>query len=95
MAIEDNLDELYALNVASVILCMRMWSYVTTAAAKAGGTTEREFIERQRKMSIESADLCNFVGHRDPDQLKQQVIAQINTAWNGIIMVGPSGSRLQ
>ena len=36
MAIEDNLDQLYALYVANNILCMRMWGYVASIGAKAG-----------------------------------------------------------
>jgi hypothetical protein len=60
---------------------------VTTAAAKAGGTSEKDFVDRQRKMAIESVNLWKFEGHDNPEHLKKRFIAQIN-AWNGIIIKG-------
>jgi len=95
VAIEDNLDELYALYGTNTILCMRMWSYVATAGAKQEGVTETDFVERHRKMSIQSADLWKFEGHRNPEQLRQRIKNQLNDAWNGIIKGAPSGAHLQ
>jgi hypothetical protein len=95
MAIEDNLDQLYSLYIANTILCMRMWGYVAAAGAKAENSNESTFVEQHRKMSLESADLWKFEGHRNPEQLTQMVKDHLNVAWNGIIKGRPPESPLQ
>jgi hypothetical protein len=95
MAIEDNLDHLYALYVANNILCMRMWSYVASLGAKAEGFSEEAWIERHRKMSLESARMWKMEGHRDPNKLHQMVEDQINRSWSGMVKGPPSGTPMQ
>lgn len=95
MAIEDNLDELYALFVTNYILCMRMWGYLSSIASQAEGIQANTWIERQRKMSLESADMWKLEGHRDPDALRKRIKQQLDIAWKGLTMGAPSGSPLQ
>jgi hypothetical protein len=95
MAIEDNLDQLYALYVANHILCMRLWGYMADVAAKAEGIDVAAYIERHRKMSIESADMWKIEGHRNPERLREMIKQSINMSWKAIVSGAPSGSRLQ
>ncbi|MGA3309836.1 MAG: hypothetical protein ABSD08_14650 [Xanthobacteraceae bacterium] len=95
MAIEDNLDQLYALYVANNILCMRMWGYVASIGAKAEGFSEQAWIEKHRKMSLESADLWKLEGHRNPNRLRQMIKEQLNQSWSAIIKGPPSGTPIQ
>jgi hypothetical protein len=95
MAIEDNLDQLYALYVANNILCMRMWGYVASIGAKAEGIAEPAFVERHRKMSLESVDLWKLQGHRNPERLRQMIKEQLNQSWSGMIAGPPSGTPIQ
>jgi hypothetical protein len=95
MTIEDNLDQLYALYIANNILRMRMWSYVASIGAKAEGFTEDAWIEKQRKMSLESVDLWSLQGHRNPERLRAIVKEQLNHSWSGMIKGRSSGSPLQ
>jgi hypothetical protein len=95
MAIEDNLDQLYALFIANNILCMRMWGYMTSVAAKTEGIDVQVYIEKHRKMSLESADIWKLEGHRNPERLRQMVKDQLNQSWNGMIMGPPVGTLRQ
>ncbi len=95
MAIEDNLDELYALFIANHILCMRMWGYLSSIASQAEGIQQETWIERQRKMSLESVDMWKLESHRDPEALRRRVKQQLDIAWKGITMGAPSDSQLQ
>jgi hypothetical protein len=95
MAIEDNLDQLYALYIANNILCMRMWAYVASIGAKAEGFSERAWIERHRKMSLESADIWKLEGHRNPERLRQMIKEQLNQSWSGMVKGPPSGTPIQ
>jgi hypothetical protein len=47
MTIEGNLDQLYAEAMANRIVGMRLWSYLAEVAAKAEGTTEAKYLDRQ------------------------------------------------
>jgi hypothetical protein len=95
MAIEDNLDQLYALYVANNILCMRMWSYIASIGAKAEGFTEDAWVEKQRKMSLESVELWGLEGHRNPERFRAMVKEQLNRSWGGMIKGRSSDSPLQ
>ncbi len=72
MAIEDNLDELYALYLASNIVSMRMWGYLAHLAAKSEGISQAEFIDRQARMSIQSVDLWDLGQNPRAPGIKQR-----------------------
>jgi hypothetical protein len=93
--VDDTIDQCYALFVANNILCMRMWGYMSVVFAKAEGTDAKAYIEKHRKMSLQSADMWKLEGHRNPDKLRQMVRDQLNLSWDGITMGLPSGSRPQ
>jgi hypothetical protein len=96
MAVNDaTVDQLYALFATNNILCMRMWAYMASIFAKTEGVDVEAYIERQRKMSIESADLWKIEGHQDPERIRQIIKAQLNNSWHGIILGATSGSQLQ
>jgi hypothetical protein len=74
---------------------MRMWGYFSSIAATAEGINQATWIERQRKMSIESADLWKFEGHRDPEGLRRRIKQQLDVAWKGITLGAAPGTRTQ
>jgi hypothetical protein len=89
MAIEDNLDQLYALYLANAIMSARMWGYFASLASKAEGKTEDAFLDRQIQMCNESVDAWGLEGHRDPERVRQMAKDAIRSAFTGIIR-GPS-----
>jgi hypothetical protein len=94
MAIEDNLDQLYALYATNTILCMRIWAYIAMIGAKTEAISVEAFIARHRKMSLESADLWT-INHQNPEKLREIIKQQLNQAWDGMILGAPPGSRPQ
>jgi len=86
---EDILDRLLAEMLANRILCMRMWGYLASAT-----DDEVQFVERQRKLTLESVEAWNLQGHRDPATLKAITKAAINAAWDEVLRNPPAGSPL-
>jgi hypothetical protein len=95
MAIEDNLDQLYAETIANRIVIMRLWNYFAEVAAKAEGDTKAKYMERQLKQCLEAVDMWHLHGHRNPDNLKRMAKAAITGAFQGIVEGRSAGSPLQ
>ena len=95
MAIEDNLDQLYAETMANRIVIMRLWNYVAEVAAKADGITKAKYLERQIQQSLESVDMWDIRGHRNPNGLKSMIKGAISAAFKGIVEGRSAGSPLQ
>lgn len=95
MAVEDNLDQLYALFIANSIMCSRMWAYLATVGATSEGIPESAFLERHIKMSAESVDLWDLEGHPDPERIRRMAKEAIKSALGGIIRGASGGSPLQ
>jgi ribosomal protein L18 len=85
MAIEDNLDQLYALFVANSIMNARLWTYLAAELAKSEGITEEEFLARQAQMSIESVDLWDLHGHHNTKRIRQMAKAVIDTGFRSSV----------
>jgi hypothetical protein len=95
MSIDDSLDQLYAEAMANRIISIRLWGYLAEVGAKAEGVAKAKFLERHLKMSLESVDLWDVQGHRNPGGLKQMAKAAITGAFDGIVEGRSAGSRLQ
>lgn len=95
MAIEDNLDQLYALYIANNIMTARLWQYLAGVNAQMEGKTESAFLERQLKMSIESVDLWKLAGHRNPTRLRQMAKDALKSAFESGVKGAAADDRIQ
>jgi hypothetical protein len=94
MAVEDNLDQLYALFISNNIMCSRLWDYLADLSVKSEGITEAAFLARQAKMSIASVDLWDLRGHHNPDRIRQMAKAVITNSFKSSIKGAAADDRL-
>ena len=95
MAIEDNLDELYALFIANSVMSARMWGYFSALAAQSEGISQTEFLDRQARMSVQSVDLWDLGQNTRAPKIKQRAKDAVKEAFRGIIQGAMPGSRAQ
>jgi hypothetical protein len=79
------MDQLFAETLANRIICMRMWGNFAQLAAQAEGTNVEDFVQKNRLESLQSVDLWNFPGHKDPEGLKFKIKNAISIAFNGLV----------
>jgi len=82
-------DRFFAETLANRILCMRMWAYLASASGD-----EMQFVERQRKLSLERVDSWPIEGHPDPAGLRAMAKSAINAAWDEVVLNPAPGSPL-
>jgi hypothetical protein len=87
---DEVLDRFLAETLANRSLCMRMWGYLASAS-----DDRQRFIERQRRLSLESVDEWDIQEHSNPASIRSMAKAAINAAWDGVARDPAVGSPLE
>jgi len=95
VAIEENLDELYALFIANSIMSTRLWAYLAMISAQTEGISEAAFIDRHARMSVQSVDLWDLGQNPRASKIKERATIAIKQAFRGIVAGAPPSSRPQ
>jgi len=95
MPLNENIEQLRAMTIANAIMTTRMWGYLSGLAAMAENINPDAWIDRQRKMSLESADLWQVQDYPNPDALRDAVKEALNTMWGSIIRGAFPGEQTQ
>jgi hypothetical protein len=79
--LHETLNTLYAENLALRILTMRMWGYFAQQSASS-----TEYLDRQKQMALESLEMYEISGHRDPNKIKQLAAQTITQAFDRLVL---------
>jgi hypothetical protein len=95
MSLNETIEQQRAMIIANAIMTTRMWGYLSGLAAMAENINPDAWIDRQRKMSLESADRWEVQNYPNPDALRDAVKQALNIMWGSIIRGAFPGDKIQ